>query len=212
MVLGLWMAMASSSVAGEQGPDIVELAELDAFMSRTFEAAKRTGDPSLVACDDPTERALYVERYRILVDLDGDGVDDMLLSGSPDEFGRASGPWAVYLNRAGDFAEVGEIWAHPMAIAFEPDHARIHNNPKERWFARIWVYMRLSGRAGVLGYYRVGADTVGEMVGSEIYPGDGGTAMGNAQYEATFKNSTIPFTMQLSTTGEDGKVTWADWR
>jgi len=166
------------------------------------------GDPSLKAFEDPTEEAKYAERYRVLVDLDGDGVEDMLLSGSPDEFGTMGGSWTVYLNRESDFVEVGEIWAHPMAIAFEPDQARIHNDPKIHRFARIWVYLKSSGSSGGLGYYRVGRESVDKMGGIEIYPGDGGTALGNAIYEATFKNSVIPFTMQHSKTDEDGKVTW----
>jgi len=166
------------------------------------------GDPSHKAFEDPTERAKYAERYRILVDLDGDGVNDMLLSGSPDEFGTMGGPWTVYLNREGDFVEVGEVWAHTMAIAFEPDQARISNDPKTRRHARIWVYLKSSGSNGSLGYYGVGEDSVDKATGVTIYPGDGGTELGRRLYEATFKQSPIPFTMERSTTTETGKVTW----
>ncbi len=132
----------------------------------------------------------------------------MLLSGGPDEFGRSGGRWTVYLNRKGDFVAVEDVWAHPMAIAFEPDQARINNAPKERRYARIWVYLRLSGNAGNHGYYRVGEDTVDEMASIVIHPGDGGTPLGNAISKATFKESPIPFTMQRSTTDQDGKITW----
>jgi len=173
-----------------------------------FASHVMAGDPSLKAFEDPTERANYAERYRILVDLDGDDVDDMLLTGSPDEFGRGGGPWTVYLNRKGSFIEVGHIDAHPMAIAFEPDHKRIMEGDKEHRHARIWVYHGLSGRAGILGYFRIGEKGVDEFEGIEIYPGDGGTALGNALTEATFKNSVIPFKMEHSKTDEDGKVTW----
>ena len=167
-------------------------------------------DPSLKPYKDPAEKTKYAERYRILTDLDGDGVNDMLLSGSPVEFGTMGGPWMVYLNRKGDFAEVGEIWAHTMAIAFEPDQARIQRDPKTRRFARIWVYLKSSGSAGALGYYRVGEDTIDKMGGIEIYPGDGGTDLGNSLYKATFKKSPIPFSIQHSKTAEDGKVTWME--
>jgi hypothetical protein len=167
------------------------------------------GDPSLEAFKDPTERAKYAERYRILVDLDGDGLNDMLLSGSPDEFGTMGGPWTVYLNRKSDFVEVGEVWAHTMAITFEPDQARISSDPKTRRHARIWVYLKSSGSNGTLGYYTVGEDSVDKASGVTIYPGDGGTPLGRRLYEATFKQSPIPFTMETSTTTEAGKVTWA---
>jgi hypothetical protein len=167
-------------------------------------------DPSLKPYPDPTGKAKYSERYRILADLDGDGVDDMLLSGSPDEFGKMGGPWTVFLSRKGDYKKIGEIWAHPMALAIEPDRARIYKDPKMHRFARIWVYLRASGSDGSFGYYRVGRDSVDKLNSIEIYPGDGGTDLGNAIYKATFKDSPIPFMLQRSITGEDGKVTWAE--
>lgn len=166
------------------------------------------GDPSLKAQPDPTGKAKYAERYRIIVDLDGDGANDMLLSGSPDEFGTMGGPWGVHLNRDGDYKRIGEVWAHLMAISFEPDQARIHTDPKTHRFARVWVYLKAGGSAGSFGYFRVGKDSVDEMASIEIYPGDGGTDIGRAVYEAAFKKSPIPFKIQGSTTAEDGTVTW----
>ena len=166
------------------------------------------GDPSLKPQPDPTGKAKYAERYRIIVDLDGDGMDDMLLSGSLDEFGTMGGPWAVHLNQDGDYKRIGEVWAHPLAIAFEPDQSRIHTDPKTHRFARVWVYLKASGRAGSFGYFRVGKDSVDEMASIEIYPGDGGTDIGRAVYEAAFKKSPIPFKIQRSTTADDGAVTW----
>lgn len=178
------------------------------LISTVLQAA---ADPSLVPLQNPTDGAprKYSERSRILTDLDGDKVDDMLLSGGSYEFGTMGGPWAVYLNRDGDFVRVGEIWAHPLAIAIEPDQARIHKDAKTRRYARIWVYLKSSGRIGAFGYYRVGEDTIDEMKSIEIYPGDGGTALGNAIYEATFKHSPIPFTIEHSTTDDAGKVSWS---
>ena len=167
-------------------------------------------DPSLKTLPDPTGKAKYAERQRILSDLDGDGHSDMLLSGSPDEFGTMGGPWTVYLSRMGENVRIGEVWAHPMAIAIEPDQARIHKDLKTRRFARIWVYLKASGSAGTFGYYRVGEESVDEIKSIEIYPGDGGTVVGNAIYKATFKQSPIPFTMERSTTGDDGTVKWPE--
>lgn len=167
-------------------------------------------DPSLVPLLNPTDGGVrkYSERSRILTDLDGDKVDDMLLSGGPQTFGTMGGLWEVYLSRNGEFVRVGEIWAHPKAIAIEPDQARIHKDPKTRRYARIWVYLKSGGSAGGFGYYRVGEDSIDEMKRIEIYPGDGGTVLGNAIYEATFKHSPIPFTIAHSTTDDAGKVSW----
>jgi hypothetical protein len=167
-------------------------------------------DPSLKAQPDPTGKAKYAERQRILTDLDADGDDDMLLSGSPDEFGNMGGPWTVYLSRKGEYVRIGEVWAHPMAIAIEPDQAKIYNDLTMRRFARIWVYLRAGGSAGTFGYYRVGEESVDDIKSIEIYPGDGGTDTGRAIYDAAFKQSVIPFTVQRSTTAENGTVTWPD--
>lgn len=167
-------------------------------------------DPSLKPHPDPTGKVKYSERYQILVDLDGDGADDILLSGGPEEFGTMGGPWSVHLNREGDFAAIGEVWAHPKAIAIEADQARIHTDPKSHRFAHIWVYLKASSSAGSFGNYRIARDSVDKMQSIEIYPGDGGTELGRAIYDATFKQSPVPFKIQRSTTGDDGKVTWTE--
>lgn len=167
-------------------------------------------DPSLKPQLDPTKKAKYAERQRILVDFDGDGVEDMLLSGSPADFGTMGAPWAVYLKRGEDYKSVGEIWAHPMAIAFEPAQTRFHTALKTHRFSRVWTYLRSSGSADSFGYYCVGKKSVDKMASLEIYSGYGGTSVGNAIYEATFKKSPIPYRIQTSKTNEDGIVYWQE--
>ncbi len=169
-------------------------------------------DPSLAPYQNPTDGAgqKYSERLRILTDLDGDGVEDMLLSGGPESSGTMGRAWTVYLSRNSDFSAIGEIWAHPMAIVIEPDQDQIQTDAKVRRFARIWVYLKGSGRSGSIGYCRVGNESVDEIRAIEIYPGDSGTDLGNAIYDATFEKSPIPIKIQQSTTSDDGKVTWTD--
>ncbi|RYD34990.1 MAG: hypothetical protein EOP87_08150 [Verrucomicrobiaceae bacterium] len=167
-------------------------------------------DPSLEPLPDPDDETKYSERDRIIVDLDGDGAEDILLSGGPDEFGTMGGPWAVYLQRDGDYKQVGEIWAHPQAISFEPDPSRIRVDPKTSRFAKVWVYLKSGGSSGSLGYFRVGKESVDEMESIEINPGDGGTDIGRSTYQAAFTKSPIPFKIGRSTTTKEGIVTWAD--
>jgi hypothetical protein len=180
------------------------------LLSSTLLLAK--DDPSIVPLQNPFEGAnsKYSERLRILTDLDGDGVEDMLLSGGPETSGTMGRTWTVYLNRSKDFRRIGEVSAHHMAIAIEPDQDRAQSDAKIRRFARIWVYLKSSGRNGSFGYFRVGDDSVDEIKAIEIYPGDGGTDLGRAIYDATFKHSPIPFKIQQSTTNDDGKVTWSE--
>ena len=131
------------------------------------------------------------ESKRISVDLDGDGkMDSLVDDGDAGKMGRT---WKVLLNRGGKLKEIGSIVAHPKAISFEPDYYRIATDPQKRFYARVWVYLRSGGGKGAFGYYRIGEDRIEDLRSIEIYPGDGGTTMGNAIYEATFKESPIPF-------------------
>ena len=165
-------------------------------------------DPSVKPQLGIVKNGGYVERSRIIVDLDGDGMDDILLSGGPEEFGTMGGPWSVLLRREEGFARVGEVWAHPAAISFEEDQSRISKNFKTRRYTRIWAYLKSSGRVGSFGYYRVGDSVVDELQGVEIYPGDGGTSLGNALFGAAFRESPIPFRVERSLTSVTGNVTW----
>ncbi len=170
------------------------------------------GDLSLQPAPGSKAKVPYVERYRILVDLDDDGAKDLLLSGPIGQFGTMGGLWEVYFNRDGNYQLIGEIWAHPLAIAFEPDQSRFQSQSMSHRFTRIWVYLKSSGSAGAFGYYRVGRDTVDEMTTIEIYPGDGGTEIGRAIYQAAFQKSSIPYELQHSETTENGTVAWKEFK
>jgi hypothetical protein len=165
-------------------------------------------DPSVQPQRGISGNGGYVERSRIIVDLDGDGMEDTLLSGGPEEFGTMGGPWSVLLRRENGFVRVGEVWAHPAAISFEEDQSRISEDFTTRRYTRIWAYLKSSGRAGSLGYYRVGDSIVDELQGIEIYPGDGGTNLGNALFGEAFRESSIPFRRERSLTTVTGQVTW----
>jgi len=167
-------------------------------------------DPSLIPLKKTNGEEKYAERFRILTDLDGDGVNDMLLSKGPEESGSMGYGWSVYSNRKGEFRQIGEIWAHPMAIAVEPDRARMSKKgSEEHRHARIWVYLKGGGNTGSFGYYRVGEKSVDKLASIEIYPGDAGTVLGNAIYNATFEISPIPIVVERSSTSKEGKVSWA---
>ena len=165
-------------------------------------------DPSTVAVTNLIYGKGYSERYRILADLDGDGHQDLILSQPIPLFGKMGGLWDVYLFRINDFNKIGSITAHPLAISLEADHDR---NQKDGYFTRIWVYLRGSGSSGGLGYYRIGPNSIVDLQGIQIYPGDGGSDLGRAIYRAVMDNSEIPFRLQKSVTDEHtGNVIWKD--
>ena len=170
----------------------------------------QTADPSRVAARSEQEEGRFVERLRLLADLDGDGERDMLLSGSPGNFGNAGGPWTVYLRRGGEFKAAGELFAHPKAIAIEPDQDRFRREIGDKRYARVWAYLRGGAGAGQIGFFRIGEEKVDEYSHIEIHLGNEDKGIGKSIYDGVFgAPSPIAFTLEASTTSTDGKVSWA---
>ncbi len=161
-------------------------------------------DPSTEALPDETGRQKYRERSRILVDLDGDGKKDMLLS-NPDTAGNSGVDWSVYRRRQDGFHRIGNVWAHPDAISFE----RIPGESHKGVLARIWVYIRGGAGKGSFGYQPVTETSVGDIEAIGIYPAPGNGGIGEKLYAATFRgDSPVPFELQHSKTTDDGAVSW----
>ena len=140
------------------------------------------------------------ERYRILADFNGDGIEDLALSYDTSLFGNGGGHFSIYLRNAeGKYQEYDDFGAHPSAnsIALEKWGKEI----------RLWTYLHGGGGTGSLGYYEVTEEGLSERRSIETHPGDSGTAMGNAIIKAVFENSYVNFTVQQSTT-VDGKIEW----
>ena len=78
-------------------------------------------DPSTVAVTNEFRGAWwnkpYHERYRILVDFDFDGHDDMLLSEPMADFGTGGGCWTAYHWTNGLYQAMGSFGAHYAAAA-----------------------------------------------------------------------------------------------
>lgn len=174
----------------------------------TSQAADPSLQPVRSVLESEDRTSPFAERWRVLTDLDGDGVKDMIISTELSLFGNSGGFWTVYLKRDNDWQAVGNINAHPRAISIEPDKDRILKDSKSRSHARVWTYSRAGGGAGQLGYYRIGEKSVEEFRSVEIYPGDSGTPLGRKLYKATFEKSPIPMQLEISETNESGKVSW----
>lgn len=116
-------------------------------------------------------------RYMYTVDLNGDDVNDLILSGSVSMGGTAGIPYNIYFG-VGDDKYVQTCSLLTNRIALEKCRSGIK---------RLWWYTHSSASSGALWNirfegeyrYRVGAPL-------EIYPGDGGTAIGNAMMDAIF--------------------------
>jgi len=161
-------------------------------------------DPSMQPLSDITGRQKHRERSRILVDLDGDGIRDMLLS-NPLTAGNSGLDWDVYLQREGDYHRIGNLWAHSKAVSFERPAGDVHAGV----IARVWVYIRGGVGKGAFGYYHVKESSIEELKSLEIAPDPDNGGIGANIYAATFRKSPIPFELETSTTADDGKVSWA---
>jgi len=140
------------------------------------------------------------ERYRILGDFDGDGIEDMAVSGDAGLFGNGGGSFTLYLRNAdGKYRERGTFWSHPTADAIAI----------ERWnhTVRLWTYSHAGGGIGGIGYYDLTENGLSEFHALTIHPGDSGTRMGNAIYRAVFENSDARLRVQRSH-AKDGKIEW----
>jgi hypothetical protein len=85
-------------------------------------------------------------RYRFRVDLNGDGLEDLLFSVPAREFGTGGGTYDVYLQqKSGLYLKIGAIVGHPMAVTFR----------KDRHKGLLASYSHGSASGGVLFHYTV---------------------------------------------------------
>jgi hypothetical protein len=156
-----------------------------------------TDDPSVLPL--MTEEGIG-ERYRMLGDFNGDGIEDMALSYDINLFGNGGGEFILYLqNKNKKYREYGKFLVHPYG-----DAVAIEKWGKE---TRLWTYSHGGGGIGDLRCYIVSGENLSDPEGLTIHPGDSGTGMGNAIYDAVFKNSNVKIKVQRSVRKE-GKVQW----
>ena len=168
-------------------------------------------DPSLVAVSNDHQSAYwpqpYLERWRIVTDLNGDGKDDLILSDTKDTFGNAGGGWLVYINSNGCWRCVGDVALYPGAFTFD----RVHNE------VDLWYYARSSAQEGHFGYYsfhsggmRKGANQIFVRTAGEDENVFG--CMDKAIFGYAHRH---PYRFDTSETSTNGIVSWKtirDWR
>ncbi len=129
---------------------------------------------SVIAAEPDPSPDEYLE---INADIDGDGIADRLVSEPIRDFGTAGGRWHVFIGKKEvGLTAIGEIFAHPLALRSEKLFDSV----------RLWVYLKDSGSAGSLGFYPLKDGRIGDLRSIEISPGDGGSDLGRAIYDAAF--------------------------
>ncbi len=170
-------------------------------------------DPSLKPVrrfDDDDEP--YDERWRILVDLDFDGRDDMLLSEGITGFGTAGGLFTIYRQMDGEYRKIGEVFLHPSVLQFED--VRDYRDDEDFDGVRVWSFSHISGSMGRVEGLRIGNFGVSNPEAFMAYGSDGETTPGIAALNGVLhaRDHLIPFRLQRSSTTESGTVTWHDMK
>ena len=168
-------------------------------------------DPSLVAITNDHQSAIcpqpYLERWRIVTDLNNDGKDDLILSDTKDTFGNAGGGWLVYINSNGCWRCIGDVGLYPGAFTFD----RVHNE------VGLWYYVRSSAQEGHVGYYSFHSGGMRKDV-NQIFVRTAGEdenvfgCMDKAIFGYAHRH---PYRFDTSETSTNGIVSWKtirDWR
>lgn len=161
-------------------------------------------DPSTVAVSNEwqttSEPRPFNERWRIVSDLNDDGVDDLILSDPNEASGNAGISWMVYLRDNGLWRYIGDVDLHPRAFTLEPTYAGVN----------IWNYWRNSCSDGWFGYYRVTNGRLGKKPMQIFIPDSGEKdSVFTRVYMAIFGcPHPHPFSLEKSTTSTNGIVSW----
>ena len=164
---------------------------------------------ALVACADDdiqtreelfapiTNPDLSPERRYAELDLNGDGTNDLLLSTSVSHGGTGGLIYNLYLGVGQNrFKKLDQFGAGVFAV-------EAHGETK-----RLWSYTHCSSQSGTIRYRYF--DRTGQFKKSQsllIYPGDGGSDVGNAIYSAVFNEKTI---LETKTIGASNKASGGD--
>ena len=161
-------------------------------------------DPSTVAVSNEYQTALaprpFNERWRIVSDLNGDGVNDLILSDPKETFGNAGGSWMIYMCRDNLWRYIGDVELHPGVVTLETTDVGVN----------IWNYWRNSGSDGYFGYYRVANGILGKSPMQILISSSG-------EEDSVFTRIDMaifgcpnphPFSLEESMTSTNGIVSW----
>lgn len=168
-------------------------------------------NPSSVAISNDHQSTywpqLYLERWRIVTDLNGDGKDDLILSDTKDTFGNAGGGWVVYISCNGFWRCVGDVGLYPGAFTFD----RVHDE------VDLWFYSRSSAQEGYFGYYSFHSGGMRESKNQIFVRTEGADenvfgCMDKAIFGYDHRH---PYRFDTSETSTNGIVSWKtirDWK
>ena len=143
----------------------------------------------------------YVERYRLFVELNQDGHEDVILSAPINQSGTGGLTYGVYLWTNGNYVCIGDIGGHLGSIKVE------HINELTRI---IWTYSHSSCQSGAIGTFVVSGWSCRDNRCCHVELGDEGRkppTVGFQLLDIISKTATVPLRIEKSET-RDGKIRW----
>ena len=188
---------------------IIVCAELSAFCSfRAKDEVLVSCDPSMVAatnsCLSECQPQIWLERWRILTDMNGDGVNEMLLSDAEEADVGGCGGWRLCIKSNECWRCIGEVYFDPAFFAMERTYDGIN----------IWYCHPCNSMSWSMGYYSIDiskATIRKEGIFIERY--DERDSIADRVYNAVFKRrDEHPYVLERSKTASDGTVSWVQVR
>lgn len=143
----------------------------------------------------------YVERYRIFVDLNQDGHEDVIMSAPISQRGSGGLSYDVCLWTNGNYVCIGDIGGHLSCIHVE------HIDECTRV---IWTYSHSSACSGAIGTFVVRGWSCRDNRCCHVELGDEGReppTVGSQLLDIIAKTATVPLRIEKSET-KDGKISW----
>ena len=143
----------------------------------------------------------YDERYRIFVELNQDGHEDVIMSAPISQRGTGGLSYEVYLWTNGNYVCIGDIGGHLESIHVE------HIDECTR---TIWTYSHGSACSGAIGTFTVKGWQCYDNRCCHVELGEEGRnppTVGSQLLEIIQKTATVPMRIEKSET-RDGKVLW----
>jgi hypothetical protein len=151
-------------------------------------------------CNDRAKEQ-YVERYRIFVDLNQDGHEDVIMSAPISQRGSGGLSYDVCLWTNGNYVCIGDIGGHLSCIHVE------HIDECTRV---IWTYSHSSASTGAIGTFVVRGWSCRDNRCCHVELGDEGhdpPTVGSQLLDIIAKTATVPLRIEKSET-RDGRIRW----
>ncbi len=142
----------------------------------------------------------FLERWRVVTDLNNDGVEDLILSDPREKPWTYETSWMVYVHTNSVWVYQGDVIFRPDMVTFEQTYNGVN----------IWKYTPISGHEGFLGYNRFADGKLDRRPNRMhiVYEDENDCIFFRLNNAVFGHPSTQPFRLESSETSTNGVVSW----